>query len=215
MNWGMISYEIPLERYPDTYNGQPLGVLALAAQARHYSLYLNAAYTSPELMERLGAAYAAASIKFDMGKSCLRFRNLAGIDLDAIGDIVASVTPERYIEQYEASSARLTLSLSAVTAGLVCGHHHLYSALARGMPPPPATPHDFAQILEQIWWRLDTALDLDMLRASARLGAWRRCSPGRRRSSTTTRARRPSRAASTSSPTPAPRSACASSAPTA
>ncbi len=61
--------------------------------------------------------------------------------------------------------------MSAVTPGLVCGHHHLYSALARGMPPPPVTPHDFAQILEQVWWRLDTALDLDMLRASARLGA--------------------------------------------
>ena len=105
MNWGMISYEIPLERYPDTYNGQPLGVLALAAQARHYALYLNAAYTSPELMARLRAAYAAAGIKFDMGKSCLRFRNLAGIDLDAIGDIVASVPPERYIELYEASRA--------------------------------------------------------------------------------------------------------------
>lgn len=39
------------------------------------------------------------------------------------------------------------------------------------MPPPPQPPHDFGQILEQIWWRLDTALDLDMLRASARLGA--------------------------------------------
>ncbi|CAN5662806.1 DUF1801 domain-containing protein [soil metagenome] len=105
MNWGMICYEIPLERYPDTYNGQPLGVLALAAQARHYALYLNAAYTSPELMDRLRAAYAAAGIKFDMGKSCLRFRNLAGLDLDAVGDIVASVPPERYIELYEASRA--------------------------------------------------------------------------------------------------------------
>jgi cytosine/adenosine deaminase-related metal-dependent hydrolase len=39
------------------------------------------------------------------------------------------------------------------------------------MPPPPSTPINFGQILEQIWWRLDTALDLDMLRASARLGA--------------------------------------------
>ncbi len=105
MNWGMISYEIPLERYPDTYNGRPLGVLGLAAQARHYALYLNAAYTSPELMARLRAAYAAAGIKFDMGKSCLRFRNLAGLDLDAIGEIVASVPPERYIELYEASRA--------------------------------------------------------------------------------------------------------------
>lgn len=61
--------------------------------------------------------------------------------------------------------------MGAVTPGLVCGHHHLYSALARGMPAPPTTPHDFRAILEQIWWRLDTALDLDMLHASARLGA--------------------------------------------
>ena len=61
--------------------------------------------------------------------------------------------------------------MGAVTGGLVCSHHHLYSTLARGMPAPPHTPTDFAQILEQIWWRLDAALDLDMLRASARLGA--------------------------------------------
>ncbi len=62
-------------------------------------------------------------------------------------------------------------AVSAETPGLVCGHHHLYSALARGMPPPPQQPHDFGAILEQIWWRLDAALDLEMLRASARLGA--------------------------------------------
>jgi len=61
--------------------------------------------------------------------------------------------------------------MGAHTPGLVCGHHHLYSALARGMPAPPSTPTNFGQILEQIWWRLDAALDLDMLRASARLGA--------------------------------------------
>jgi cytosine/adenosine deaminase-related metal-dependent hydrolase len=61
--------------------------------------------------------------------------------------------------------------MGAVTGGLVCSHHHLYSTLARGMPAPPQTPTDFAQILEQIWWRLDVALDPDMLRASARLGA--------------------------------------------
>ena len=61
--------------------------------------------------------------------------------------------------------------MGAVTGGLVCSHHHLYSALARGMPAPPQSPRNFAEILEQIWWRLDAALDLDMLRASARLGA--------------------------------------------
>ncbi len=58
-----------------------------------------------------------------------------------------------------------------ITPGLVCGHHHLYSALARGMPAPPRQPTDFRSILEQVWWRLDVALDLEMLRWSAMLGA--------------------------------------------
>ncbi len=61
--------------------------------------------------------------------------------------------------------------MSATTPGLVCAHHHLYSALARGMPPPPKTPTNFQEVLEQIWWRLDTALDLEMIRWSAMLGA--------------------------------------------
>ena len=59
----------------------------------------------------------------------------------------------------------------AVTPGLVCAHHHIYSALARGMPPPPETPTTFGEILEQIWWRLDAALDLEMIEWSAKLAA--------------------------------------------
>lgn len=61
--------------------------------------------------------------------------------------------------------------MADTTPGLVCGHHHLYSTLARGMPAPPKQPTGFGEILEQVWWRLDAALDLDMLRASALLGA--------------------------------------------
>ncbi|MDG2232781.1 MAG: amidohydrolase family protein, partial [Ilumatobacter sp.] len=61
--------------------------------------------------------------------------------------------------------------VTAVTAGLVCAHHHLYSSLARGMPPPPKVPANFLEILENVWWRLDTALDLDMIEWSAKLGA--------------------------------------------
>lgn len=61
--------------------------------------------------------------------------------------------------------------MASTTPGLVCSHHHLYSALARGMPAPPQQPTGFGEILEQIWWRLDTALDLEMLHASALLGA--------------------------------------------
>jgi len=61
--------------------------------------------------------------------------------------------------------------MASTTPGLVCGHHHLYSTLARGMPAPPRRPTGFLEILEQVWWRLDRALDLEMLRWSAMLGA--------------------------------------------
>jgi cytosine/adenosine deaminase-related metal-dependent hydrolase len=61
--------------------------------------------------------------------------------------------------------------MTAVTPGLVCAHHHLYSELARGMPPPPKVATNFQEILEQVWWRLDAALDLEMLEWSAKLGA--------------------------------------------
>jgi len=48
MSWGMISWEVPSERYPDTYNGQPLVYAGLAAQKNHHALYLNCVYASAE-----------------------------------------------------------------------------------------------------------------------------------------------------------------------
>ena len=50
--------------------------------------------------------------------------------------------------------------------GLINAHHHLYSALAVGMPPPPKTPLNFTQILEEVWWKLDLALNHDATQAS-------------------------------------------------
>lgn len=57
------------------------------------------------------------------------------------------------------------------TAGMVCAHHHLYSTLARGMPAPVRRSTEFIEILEDVWWRLDTALDEEMIYWSAALGA--------------------------------------------
>ena len=55
--------------------------------------------------------------------------------------------------------------------GMACGHTHLYSALARGMPAPPRAPSSFTEILELIWWRLDRALDEETIYWSALSGA--------------------------------------------
>lgn len=57
------------------------------------------------------------------------------------------------------------------TSGFVNAHHHLYSALARGMPAPRATATSFSHMLSLVWWRLDAAHDLDTIYWSAKLGA--------------------------------------------
>jgi hypothetical protein len=106
MNWGMISYEIPLSRYPKTYNGQPLAYVALAAQKNYCSLYLMGVYADSKLGRRLAASYAERGKRLDLGKCCLRFKRLEELPLDLVGEIVAATTPKQYIEKYEASRAR-------------------------------------------------------------------------------------------------------------
>jgi hypothetical protein len=102
MNWGMISYEIPLECYPHTYNKRPLSYVALAAQKNFYTLYLNAAYQDRDGRKRLEREFQKAGKKLDMGKSCLHFKRLEDLPLDVIARVVASTPPEKFIEQFEA-----------------------------------------------------------------------------------------------------------------
>lgn len=103
MNWGMISYEIPLETYPETYNGQPLGYVALAAQKNHYSLYLMGVYSDPEQEARLKEGYQQAGMKLDVGKSCVRFKKLEDLAVDVVSELIAATTPQEMIARYEQS----------------------------------------------------------------------------------------------------------------
>ena len=101
MGYGMIGWVIPLERYPDTYNGQPLAYAGLAAQKNSYSLYLNFIYASAERAESFKAAWAARGKKLDMGKSCIRFKHASDLALDLIADEIASTSPDQFIAAYE------------------------------------------------------------------------------------------------------------------
>lgn len=103
VNFGMITYEIPLERYPETYNKQPLMYAALGANKNNFSLHLHGAYASETVAERLRAAYAQAEMKLDMGKSCVRFKRLDQLLEEAIAEAITSVSVDDYIELYEAS----------------------------------------------------------------------------------------------------------------
>ena len=101
MNWGMITYQIPLDMYADTYNGQPLMFAALASQKNHMAVYLTGIYISDEAREQFEAAYRETGKRFDVGKSCVRFRKLDDLPLDLIGDTIASVPVERLIARVE------------------------------------------------------------------------------------------------------------------
>ena len=101
MGYGMMGWDVPLEDYPNTYNKQPLAYAGLAAQKNSYSLYLTCAYTDPARAERLRAAAAAMGRKLDMGKSCIRFKRVEDLPLDAICAEIASVSPQEFIRIYE------------------------------------------------------------------------------------------------------------------
>ena len=106
MNWGAISYQIPLERYPNTYNGQPLCYAGLASQKRHMAVYLMCAYGSNAIALWLREEFRKAGKKLDMGKSCIRFKKLEDLPLNVIGKAVKKVSPKKYIAHYEAAHKR-------------------------------------------------------------------------------------------------------------
>jgi hypothetical protein len=109
MLFGMIGWYVPLARFPETYNGQPLGVAALASQKQHMALYLSGVYGNPEIDRWFRDAWSAAGKKLDMGKSCVRFKSLDALALDVVGQTIARVSVDDLLRQYEdarTSSAR-------------------------------------------------------------------------------------------------------------
>lgn len=106
IGYGMIGWVVPLETYPDTYNGQPLAYAGLAVQKNHFSLYLNCVYASPERAARLKAAFTAAGKTLDMGKSCIRFKRIDQLAEDAIAAEIASASPPEFIAITERARAR-------------------------------------------------------------------------------------------------------------
>jgi hypothetical protein len=101
--WGTIGWTIPLSRYPDTYNKQPITYVALAAQKNFYTLYLMGAFWTASQLEQLKAAFKAAGKKLDMGKCCVHFESPDNLPLEAIGKLIAAISSEQWIEMYEQS----------------------------------------------------------------------------------------------------------------
>jgi hypothetical protein len=104
IQYGMPAWFVPLERYPDTYNKQPLQYVALAAQKSYVALYLSI-YLNEAADAAFRTEYKASVGRLDMGKSCLRLRHEEDVDARLIAEAVAATSVDAFIAQYEHSRA--------------------------------------------------------------------------------------------------------------
>ncbi len=103
MQYGMITYVVPLERYPNTYNDLPLGYISLGSQKNYMALYLMNVYGNKDIESNFRNRYIASGKKLDMGKSCVTFKKIEELPIDLIGETVAMTTVDDFIKKYEES----------------------------------------------------------------------------------------------------------------
>ena len=102
---GMINYVVPLSRYPQGYHvkkNEPLPFIALASQKNYIALYHMGLYGNKDLEEWFIDEYTKrVKTKLDMGKVCIRFKNLNTIPYDLIAELCRKMTINEYICYYE------------------------------------------------------------------------------------------------------------------
>ena len=107
MGYGMPAWFVPHERYPAGYHAdtsKPLPFMNFASQKNFVAFYHMGLYADEDLLDWFTTEYAnRVSTKLDMGKSCVRFKKVETIPFDLIGELVAKVSCERWIEIYESS----------------------------------------------------------------------------------------------------------------
>lgn len=107
MLYGMPAFVVPHTMYPDGYHcnpKDPLPFINIASQKNFIALYHMGIYADPELLAWFEAEYPKHSkTKLNMGKSCIRFKNIKTIPYELIAELVKKMPPEKWIGIYEAS----------------------------------------------------------------------------------------------------------------
>ena len=105
MSYGMIGYVVPHSKYPDGYHcdpSLPLPFMNLASQKNYIAVYHSGVYANKEMHEWFMDEYKKqVGKKPDMGKSCIRLKNLDKIPYELIGELSSKITPDEWIATYE------------------------------------------------------------------------------------------------------------------
>lgn len=104
ISYGMPGYVIPHSIFPDGYHCNPklpLPFLSFASQKNFIALYHMGIYAHPELLEWFVNEYPKhVKTKLDMGKSCIRFKNIKTIPFKLIGELCRKMTSQQWISIY-------------------------------------------------------------------------------------------------------------------
>ena len=107
MQYGMIGYVVPHSIYPAGYHvnpKDPLPFMGLASQKNHVALYHMGLYTFPDILNWFTAEYPRhVKTKLDIGKGCIRFKNVNTIPYELVAELCRKISLEDYIVKYEMS----------------------------------------------------------------------------------------------------------------
>ncbi|KNZ40833.1 DUF1801 domain-containing protein [Acetobacterium bakii] len=102
---GMIVFVIPFSLYPPGYHvnpKEPVPFMGLASQKNYIAFYHMGIEAFPEILKWFQEEYPKhVNTKLDMGKSCIRFKNVKKIPYDLVGELCQKITPEDYLKTYE------------------------------------------------------------------------------------------------------------------
>jgi len=110
MNYGMPSFVIPHSIYPNGYHvtpDLPLPFIGIASQKKHIGFYHMGLYADSKLLDWFISEYPKyCKLKLDMGKSCIRFKNISEIPYELIGILTSKMTVKDWIDIYEKNIKR-------------------------------------------------------------------------------------------------------------
>lgn len=106
VDWGMLAWVVPLSTLPNTHNGRPLMLAALGAHTKLMTIYLMTVYSDPEVRAEFETAYKKTGKKLDIGGCCVHFKKLDDLPLDVVGNTIARVPVDEYVERYQNSRTK-------------------------------------------------------------------------------------------------------------
>ncbi|EGJ26934.1 DUF1801 domain-containing protein [Streptococcus porcinus] len=105
LQYQMIAYVVPRRFLPNGYHCNPednLSFITIGSQKNHVAIYHNGIYMFESVRNWFLQEYPKhLKTKPDIGKSCIRFKNIKTIPYDLIAELCQQIRQEEFIATYQ------------------------------------------------------------------------------------------------------------------